>query len=206
MSIIKQTLTLNDAIIRQSFHHKKLRKHHATPDTLVLDELGLQHGKCRADIAVINGHLVGYEIKSDDDSLARLSQQVDAYNAVFDNVTAVVGLSHLVGVKKIIPSWWGIVVAGKGQRGAIHFETVRRAKMNLFSDDFSVAQLLWRKEAKEELVKIGFTGSILRQNRSILYRELISALGACELRKVVRQRLKSRTGWRHPAPPSLNGD
>jgi len=204
--IIKRESTLNDAIIRQSFHHKKLRQHHAAPDTLVLDELGLQHGKCRADIAVINGHFVGYEIKSDDDSLCRLAQQVDAYNAVFDHITAVVGKRHLVGVGKIIPSWWGIVVAGKGQRGAIHFETVRRAKMNLSSDDFSVAQLLWRKEAEEELVKIGLTGSILRKNRSILYRELIDALGAHELRKIVRQRLKNRKGWRHLAPPSLYAD
>ncbi len=121
-------------------------------------------------------------------------------------MTAVVGKRHLVGVGKIIPSWWGIVVAGKGQRGAIHFETVRRAKKNLSSDDFSVAQLLWRNEAEEELARIGFTGGILRQNRSILYHELIDALGPHELRKVVRQRLKSRTGWRHPALPSPDVD
>ena len=72
---------MNDAQIRSSFHSKKLRRHHATPDTLVVDELGLKHGKCRADIAVINGHLIGYEIKSDDDSLHRLARQVEAYNA-----------------------------------------------------------------------------------------------------------------------------
>jgi hypothetical protein len=197
---------LNDAIIRQSFHHKKLRKHHAASDTLVLDELGLQHGRCRADIAVVNGHLVGYEIKSDDDSLNRLAQQVDAYNAVFDNITAVVGTRHLVGVDRMVPGWWGLMIASKGQRGAVHFETVRRATMNLSSDDFSVAQLLWRSEAEEELVKIGFTGKILKQNRSTLYKELIKTLGARKLRKVVRQRLKSRTGWRHPEPPSQCGD
>lgn len=202
----KSESSLNDALIRQSFHEKKLRKQHAAANTLVLDELGLQHGRCRADIAVINGHFIGYEIKSDDDSLSRLNLQVTAYNAVFDNVTAVVGSRHLVGVQKIIPDWWGIMVALTGQRGAIHFETIRRAKMNLYTEDFSVAQLLWRKEAEEELIKLGITGRILSQNRSTLYNELIYALGASELRRVVRQRLKNRTGWRHLEQPSLCGD
>jgi len=73
---------MNDLEIRGSFHRKKLRLQHAHVDTLVVDELGLNHGECRADIAVINGHLVGYEIKSNKDSLRRLEGQVNSYNAV----------------------------------------------------------------------------------------------------------------------------
>ena len=190
---------MNDAQIRSSFHRKKLRRHHATPDTLVVDELGLKHGRCRADIAVINGHLIGYEIKSDDDSLHRLAQQVEVYNAVFDRATAVVGRRHLVGVKKLVPCWWGLMVAMAGQRGAIHFETIRRAALNPSADDFAVAQLLWRAEAEEELVKQGFSGRILRQKRSVLYREIVHVLGPRELRNVVRKRLQNRTDWRRPA-------
>ena len=197
---------MNDARIRSSLHRKKLRRHHATPDTLVVDELGLKHGRCRADIAVINGHLIGYEIKSDDDSLHRLAQQVEAYNAVFDRATAVVGRRHLGGVKKLVPRWWGIMVAMEGQRGAIHFETIRRAALNPSADDFAVAQLLWRTEAEEELVKQGFSGRILRQKRSVLYREIVHVLGARELRNVVRKRLKSRTDWRRPARLSPSDD
>jgi hypothetical protein len=55
---------MNDPLIRKAFHCSFLQKEHAAPTTLVVDELGLEHGKCRADIAVINGHLIGYEIKS----------------------------------------------------------------------------------------------------------------------------------------------
>ena len=197
---------MNDAQIRSSFHSKKLRTHHAAPDTLVVDELGLKHGRCRADIAVINGHLIGYEIKSDDDSLHRLAQQVEAYNGVFDRATAVVGRRHLGGVKKLVPRWWGIMVAMEGQRGAIHFETIRRAALNPSADDFAVAQLLWRSEAEEELVKQGFSGRILRQKRSVLYREIVHVLGPRELRNVVRKRLKSRTDWRRPARLSPSDD
>jgi len=190
---------MNDAQIRSSFHSKKLRRYHADPDTLVVDELGLKHGRCRADIAVINGHLIGYEIKSDDDSLHRLAQQVETYSAVFDRATAVVGRRHLGDVKKLVPRWWGIVAAMEGQRGAIHFETVRRAALNPSTDDVVVAQLLWRNEVEEELVKRGVSGRILRQKRLVLYREIVHLLDARELRNVVRECLRSRTNWRCPA-------
>lgn len=190
---------MNDAQIRSSFHSKKLRRYHAAPETLVVDELGLKHGRCRADIAVINCHLIGYEIKSDGDSLRRLAEQVDAYSAVFDRATVVVGRRHLKDVKMLTPRWWGITAATEGQRGAIHFDTVRRATLNPSTDDFVVAQLLWRNEAEEELVKRGVSGRILRQKRLVLYRELVHVLDAHELRNVVRKRLKSRTDWRRPA-------
>ena len=54
---------MNDGRIRAAFHGKILRRQHLCPETLVLDELGLMHGRCRADIAVVNGCLIGYEIK-----------------------------------------------------------------------------------------------------------------------------------------------
>ena len=197
---------MNDSEIRSNFHRKRLRQHHSTPGTLVLDELGLRHGKVRADIVVVNGHLIGYEIKSDVDSLARFEHQIDAYNAVFDRATAVVGERHLEHVVRAAPLWWGIVVATKGQLGAVHFKTVRRASLNPSTDSFAVAQLLWRNEAKEELAKRGFSGRVLGQKRSVLYRELIGAIDAGELRKVVRGRLKMRTDWRHPAQLSPSDD
>ncbi len=193
---------MNDAQIRSSFHRKKLRRHHVAPDTLVLDELGLKHGRFRADIAVINGHLIGYEIKSDDDSLRRLTTQIDAYNAVFDRATAVVGQCHLAQVTKLAPSWWGIIVATDGQRGAVHFRTIRKAASNPSTDAFAVAQLLWRNEAEEELVKQGFSGRILAQKRSILYRELVSTLDGSELRRIEFGRLPSRGRSDRRAGPS----
>jgi hypothetical protein len=197
---------MNDAQIRLNFHRKKLRRLHTAADTLVLDELGLKHGKCRADIAVINGHLIGFEIKSDEDSLSRLDRQVAIYNAVFDYATVIVAQRHLESVRALTPDWWGITVATKGQRGAIHFETVRRPKRNPSPDDFAVAQLLWRNEAEEELLKHGVSAQILRQKRSILYRELVEILAPRQLRKTVRERLKSRTDWRCLSRPSPSGD
>ncbi len=53
---------MNDVEIRQNFHRKILRRQHAQKNTLVIDELGLNHGRCRADIAVVNGHFWGFVI------------------------------------------------------------------------------------------------------------------------------------------------
>jgi hypothetical protein len=59
-----RTLVVRDRDVREALHRKVLKEHHGDADTLVLDELGLRHGTCRVDIAVVNGYLHGYEIKS----------------------------------------------------------------------------------------------------------------------------------------------
>jgi hypothetical protein len=66
-----------DFDIRLALHAKRLRRLKTHPNTLVIDELGLAHAKSRIDVAVINGCIHGYEIKSDKDTLDRLSKQID---------------------------------------------------------------------------------------------------------------------------------
>ncbi len=190
---------MKDLKIRTSFHQKCLRKHHCNSSTLVVDELGLQHGKCRADIAVINGHLIGYEIKSDVDSLRRLNDQIDSYNAVFDRVSAVVAECHLSEAVAMLPEWWGVISVLEGQRGAMHFKTIRRSKQNTHVDNYAVAQLLWRNEAQDILINLGIRGKQLREKRANLYDCIVSKLDSSELRRTIRKYLMQRTNWRHPA-------
>ncbi len=154
---------MNDMQIRENFHRKKLRWHHASPDTLVLDELGLKHGKCRADIAVINGHLIGYEIKSDADSLYRLPEQIEAYSDVFDRATLIVGTRHAEAAYSLVPDWWGVIVSHRGPRGGISFEMVRSPGVNEEVDLFSVAQLLWKNEAADILTGLDVPQRVMRQ-------------------------------------------
>jgi len=197
---------MNDAEIRQSFHRKMLRRQHARNDTLVIDELGLNHGKCRADIAVINGHLVGYEIKSDNDSLRRLREQVKSYNAVFDRAFIVVGESHIDNIQERIPEWWGVIISSRGPKGAINFNMTRRAQVNRNIDPVSVARLLWRDEAVEILRQRRLPSRVLRQPRAALYKHLAELLNTCELRKAVRKYLQKRRNWRCPESLSRYGD
>ena len=165
----------------------------------MVDELGLQHGKCRADIAVINGHLIGYEIKSDVDSLRRLNDQIESYNAVFDRLSAIVAERHLSEAVAMLPECWGVISVLESQRGAIHFETIRRSKQNTNVDDYAIAQLLWRNEAQEILTNLGIRGKHLRQERANLYSLIVSKMDSSELRRTIRIYLMQRTNWRRPA-------
>jgi hypothetical protein len=193
---------MNDLEIRQNFHRKALRRQHAQKDTLVIDELGLNHGKCRADIAVVNGHLVGYEIKSNSDSLRRLKEQVKSYNAVFDKISVVVGDRHINCIQNYIPQWWGVIVSTKGPRGAVNFDIIRNAQTNKKVNPISLARLLWRNEAEEILRQKKLSPKILRRPREALYKHLVDKLNICELRKIVGEYFKKRKNWRCPELPS----
>lgn len=197
---------MNDALIRERFHRMMLRRQHAHKGTVVLNELGLDHGRCRADIAVVNGRLVGYEIKSDSDSLKRLAEQVRAYSAVFDRALIVVGERHVESVQRLVPKWWGVILSSRGPRGAIHFQTLRKATGNTGIDPHLLARLLWRDEAAEILRGRGVPARVLRQPRAVLYECLVGIFGLRQLRKVVRECLKSRKSWRHRESLSLHGD
>jgi hypothetical protein len=193
---------MNDVEIRQNFHKKKLRRQHAQKDTLVIDELGLNHGKCRADIAVVNGHLMGYEIKSNNDSLRRLEEQIKSYNSVFDKISIVVGDRYINSIQNYIPEWWGVIVSVRGPKGAVNFDTIRKAQTNKNVAPISIARLLWRNEAEEILRQKKLPSKILRQPRAVLYEYLVNTFNICELRKFVKEYFKKRKTWRCPESPS----
>ena len=46
---------MTDKIVRNAFHKSVLQEAHYCSDTLVVDELGLNNGAVRADIAVLYG-------------------------------------------------------------------------------------------------------------------------------------------------------
>ena len=120
---------LNDITMRLALRAKLLEKQADEPDTVLLEELGLCRGCVRVDIAVVNGSLCGYEIKSDADNLHRLATQVDVYSKVLDRATLVVGQRLLTGALDAVPSWWGVLTAVKTNTG-LRFRTVRRGRRN----------------------------------------------------------------------------
>lgn len=191
---------MNDQRIRASFHQKWLSKHHGDSKTLVIDELGLNHGKSRADIAIINGRLIGFEIKSDLDSLRRLNEQIVSYNAIFDRIYLIATSRHLKDIEAILPKWWGIISVNEGQRRAVHFKNIRSPKINSNVDDHAVAKLLWRNEAQEILCSLGVQGKQIREKRENLYGYMVSRMNSVELRRTVRECLRKRINWRYPSP------
>jgi hypothetical protein len=142
-----------DKDVRQAVKTKILKDHMNDPSTLVIDELGLDYGRNRIDIAVINGEMHGYELKSDSDTLKRLPQQSKCYSLVMDKMTLVVGERHAEEALLIIPEWWGVKIATMGKFGAIHLETERRNKKNRNIDPIELLKLIWKDEVLELLSK-----------------------------------------------------
>lgn len=191
---------LRDIDVRKALHAKVLDEHHGDPNTLVLDELGLWYGVARVDIAVVNGRMHGFEIKSDRDTLERLPEQARIYGRVLDRVTVVVGHVHSEAVRHIVPEWWGIKVAIRGPRGAVHFTELRAPTMNPAVDPVAVAALLWREELLEILDGMGAARGVRGKSRDVLSRRLTELLPLDDLRATVRARLKVRPQWRVDAP------
>ena len=187
---------MRDADVRRALHAKVLADHHDDPNTRVLDELSLWYGSARVDIAVVNGFLHGYEIKSDRDTLERLEGQSQVYNAVLDRTTIVVGAKHLEKVLAVVPGWWGVKLARQGPRRAVHFDTVRGPHLNPTIDPVKVAALLWNDELTEILAERGAARGVRGKSRHAMCERLVEVLSLTDLRAVVRARLKGRTTWR----------
>src|SRR3990172_9569406 len=98
------TPSLADSDIRPALKALLSGRHSKERGTFILDELGICRGQVRVDIAVVNGIVHGYEIKSDRDSLRRLGAQVDLYGKVLNRATLVVGQRHLKEALDVVPA------------------------------------------------------------------------------------------------------
>lgn len=188
---------MNESQIKKSFLRSKLNSQQKRTNTLVLNELGLKHGKCRADIAVVNGRLTGYEIKSDVDSIKRLSKQILIYSSIFNRAYLILTDVHLETASSLLPEWWGIIIAKKDNNGIINFTELRKSMENPNVDDYSVAQLLWHCEVKKKLLKLGYSQKDCNNRRSILYEMLTSKIRQKKLVNYVKECLLNRVNWRH---------
>lgn len=198
----KQSFNTNDRIIRTALKARLHELYKNDPDHKVIEELGVNHGSVRADIAVINGVIECYEIKSDRDTLLRLPGQIKGYNAVFDKVTLVVGLNHIFEAMDLIPDWWGVTVAKQNSSGSVVFSHIREAQLNEVRDSVSIARLLWREEALRILEEMNEADGYWSKPRSAIYNRLATILEVSVLADRVRETICLRGSWRSAEQPS----
>lgn len=170
---------------------------HDGPNTRILDELGICQGSARVDMAVINGVLHGYEIKSEYDTLDRLAAQQSAYSRVFDRMSIVACGAHLEKIKLSVPAWWEVNVA-ESRAGRVRFRCVRLGSDNPAVDAAALAQLLWRDEALQLLEDYGAAAGVRSKPRKAIWARLAEALTLGQLQSAVRATLKTRSCWRDP--------
>lgn len=193
---------LKDEDLRAAALRRLLAGAQKCADTLVLEELGLSHGASRVDIAVINGHIRGVEIKAEADSLERLPRQVQAYGLVVDRATLIASERHLPAALGCLPSWWGVISARRAANGSVVFRRLRGELANRETDAISLARLMWRDEVHAVLSSMGCAPQLLREPRATLYAELARRMPKAQLAALVRATLKSRTNWRDRPRPS----
>lgn len=198
-------MKIKDRDIRKVLHAKIVEEFKNEYDTIVVDELGLCQGKSIIDIAVINGFIHGYEIKSESDTLERLPGQMEIYSKVLDTVTIVSGECHINRIVNYVPDWWGITVS-QNNNGKVEFKVLREAKINNNIDPYSVAQLLWKDEALDILIQFGLDRGYHNKSRKIIWEKLVKSLSLEELKNLVREKLKNRTEWRADSLQMLSDD
>jgi hypothetical protein len=191
---------VRDRDIRSCLRSQLEAEHRGDDDTLILDELGLLQGAARVDMAVVNGTIAAWEIKSERDTLRRLTSQADAYGQVFDYVTLVAAETHLAKVEALLPDWWGISTPAIADDARIVIEPRRHTARNPSTDSAAVAKLLWREEALAVLEARDLDAGLRSKPRRVLWSALAEQVPAADLAAEVRAALKARRGWR-AAPP-----
>lgn len=188
-------MPIKDADIRRSLL-KTIEKANEGSTYRVLPELAVCDGDARVDIAVANGKLCGYEIKSDADTLERLEVQKQCYNRTFDKVYIVIGKKFENEIRERVPEWWGIYVATiEGRQRVVNIRKERQAAPNPKVDAKALLELLWAEELRSLLKKYEIKGTS-GKNRRILRSIAFDKIPYEDIRHYARETLKSRSIWR----------
>lgn len=191
----------NDQDIRHALHSRLQKQYYVKDDHLVVDELSLEHGRNRVDIAVFDTCIHGYEIKSSKDNLLRLQNQLSQYSKSLQKVTFVVAENHFKDVMVSTPEWCGLILVTKGPRGGVSFRSMRRAKLNPNVDFFSLAHILWKSEAIDLLYQYGVTERLEYKTRKELYKQLNQVMTVQQLALEIKTKLLKRGNWRADEQP-----
>lgn len=177
------------------------------PAARIVDELSLCQGAARVDLAVVNGSIAGYEIKSAADTLDRLARQRAVYNRALEFVVLVCAETHIVAARRRVPAWWGLWIASADASGptpdvAMRFTELRQARPNPKLDVRATAELLWRDEAVALLRTHNRRVPPKSATRARVWDCLVRELTPEDLLAGVRCAIKVRSTWRVGAPPA----
>lgn len=185
---------MRDFDIRSHLKDSILKKYYSDSHSRVVEEFTLPIAKARIDMAVINGHLHGFEIKSASDTLQRLPSQLIAYAKVFDYLTVVTEDKYKDKVLNILPDWVGVSICYE-RDGVPAIKKIKKGLLNNNKETFYLAKLLWREELIQILNehKISFRS---KDRNWILAEQVSLNFNSKKLSILVREKLKCRTNWK----------
>lgn len=175
-----------DRDIRRSLQEWLLARYADSPGTAIIHELDIPRPSGRIDVALINGRMQGYEIKSSVDTLTRLGNQAGAFSAVFETMTLVITRRHSKGFARFVPDWWGILEVKDGQ-----FRMVRRGRQNPTLNLESVLYLLTNEELRTLRAELGLMSpSKLKKDKIV--GEILGTRRRVKILELTREALKCR--------------
>jgi hypothetical protein len=186
---------MRDRDVRQALLAHLAELHAGDPDTRIVEEMGVWCGTARIDVAVVNGELCGFELKSERDTLERLPLQAEVYGLVFDRLSLVTTERHLKKADTIVPRWWGTYIVQQEFGGLTKIRRARAPQLNPRRDPVILAQLLWRSEALDLLNQHSLVAGYRSKSAKALHERLATGLPLKDLALGVRAALKVRTSW-----------
>lgn len=161
---------------------------------LIIEEMGIDHGRSRIDVAAMGSFVYGVEIKAASDSLARLPQQVVHYDKLVDFAHLVLTAKHVDAALVATPPHWGLILAESAENH-ISFRVIRAAIRNFAREPETLARLLWRDEALAVLVSLGLDRGFRTKPARVLHRHLATVMDLDALSSVVLNQIRRRSSW-----------
>lgn len=186
-------MLLNDQGVRDLLLDELSVKYINDNDTRIINELGIDFGASRVDVAVVNGIIHGYEIKSDVDNLSRLPRQIDYYNKLFQRMTIVSSRKYYFQVKENVPAWWGIkTISADGSRLILR----RKGRLRNKQDKDTLLRLLWKKDLENFVDVLGYPKRLKQLKKNQLLKLFSEEAEFQLIQSHVYESLKNRENWR----------
>ncbi len=140
------------------------------------------------DVLLVNGHIIGYEIKGETDNLSRLNSQLEIYTKTMEYVYVVYWRDKYKNIE--VPKNVGLIEVYENN-GKLQFKQVKKAYYNKI-DTFTIFQNLWNEEIRFVLHQLG----ILKWNsKNYAYSDMekfFKLAPVTKVRKIYRIILKKR--------------
>ena len=193
LSVLKKTYKVlgenypNEYILKNEFLNKWLREEIGSDDSVICNEFRI--GKAIADLAMFNGISKAFEIKTILDKEYRLSNQLQEYKKIFNEIYIIVPSAHL---PKYLNYDYNIGIITYDQNSR-QFELVQKAKRNSYIDINVLMEVLHTKEY------ISISNEYFQElpkmtafNQFEMCKNLISKIPKNELNKMFLRAMKKR--------------
>lgn len=148
-------------------------------------------GKSRADVIMIcENEIVGFELKSDKDSLVRLKRQIPDYDRFYDRNYIVVGEHYADKISEHLPQHWGIIRVSEDNGNIIAVE-IRKAFKNEKHVIKNQMLFLWREELVR-IIKRNKLGGVSARNKKKLCDMIYNGLDVDTVRREMIYELMER--------------